>query len=56
MYHDCLQNFILLFMSLLTAPVARNSHIVAWKSWTKFENPSISNLDISKKIREKLIK
>ena len=30
-YYDqyCLQNFILLFMSLLTAPIVKNSHILA---------------------------
>ena len=25
--YDCLQNFLLLFMSLLTVPVVKNSHI-----------------------------
>ena len=25
--HDCLQNFLLLFMSLLTALIVKNSHI-----------------------------
>ena len=28
-FHDCLKNFILLFMSLLTAPVVKNSYIYA---------------------------
>ena len=28
-FHDCLKNFILLFMSLLTAQVVRNSHVEA---------------------------
>ena len=27
--HDCLQNFILFLVSLLTAPTVKNSHIVA---------------------------
>ena len=27
--HDCLQNFILLVMSLLTAPIVKSSHILA---------------------------
>ena len=30
--HDCLQNFILLFMSLLTVLIVKNAHILAW-SW-----------------------
>ena len=27
--HDCLQNFLLLYMSLLTALIVKNSHILA---------------------------
>ena len=27
--YDCLQNFLLLFMSLLTAPISKNSPILA---------------------------
>ena len=27
--HDCLQNFILFFMFSLTAPIVKNSHILA---------------------------
>ena len=27
--HDCLRNFLLLFISLLTASIVRNSHLLA---------------------------
>ena len=29
MSNDCLENFLLLFISLLTAPVVKNNHILA---------------------------
>ena len=41
--HDCLQNFILLFMSLLTALIVKNSHILAW-SWLFQKKCHRSNL------------
>ena len=46
--------FLLIFMSLLTAPTVKNSYTLAWSllylskktSWSKLENLSISNLDL----------
>ena len=55
--NDWLQNFFLLFMSLLTDPVVKNSHIEAGISFmflknvqNKLERLSIPSFDLSEKI------
>ena len=42
--HDCLQNFILLFIPLLTAFVVKNSHILAGIYFIFLKNGPIPNL------------
>ena len=57
--HDCLQNFILLFMSLLTDVIVRNSHILAWVYFIflkKGPRPNMKGLEISEKIEKVVIK
>ena len=59
----CLQNFLLLFMSLLKALILKNSHILAAifftfkkSSWIKLERFSVPNLDLTEKIGKLVIK
>ena len=67
--HDCLQNFLLLFMYLLTALIVKNSHILAGiyviflrkrprpslKSFQYIEKISIPNLGLSEGVGEVVI-
>ena len=55
--HDCLQNFLLLLMFLLTAPMLKTVifwlefTLFFWKtSWSKLKSLLIPNLDLSEKI------
>ena len=60
---DCLQNFRLHFMSLLTVPIVKNSHILAGiyfiflkeRPKTKLESLAIPNLDLTEKIEKVVI-
>ena len=61
--HNCLQNFLLLFILSLTAPVVKNSHIFAGiyfifkkTAWTKLKSLSIPNLDLGEKISKVVTK
>ena len=61
--NDCLQKIFLLFMSLLTVPVVKNSHIEAGISFmllknvqNKLERLSIPSLDLSEKSRNAVSK
>ena len=62
--HNYLQNSLLLFLSLLTALVVKNSHVLAEIYFVflknvqtiKLEWLSISNLDLSEKIGKAVIK
>ena len=54
--NDCLQIFLLLFMSLLTALIVKSSYILPGiLSSSKIERLSMPNLDLSKKIERIVI-
>ena len=52
--HDYLENSLLIFMFLLTAPIIKNSHILAGIYFIFLKN--VLDLDLSEKIGKVVIK